>query len=128
MFAVKTPLIAGLAFILSVFLTGCWVAHVAHDRPELRANVGRKAMLTEPYCLFRDRGGRLHLDKEGAPTGYSLIEKLPIGSVVQIKDVIYRISEPGRHDYYVVNIATSTGLITVEVPAEERNRPAWRYD
>lgn len=118
----------GLAFILSVFLAGCWVAHTAHDRPELRANVGRNAMLTEPYGLFRDPGGRLHLEKEGVPTGFTLVEKLPTGSVIQIKNVIYRISDPGRHDYYVVEIATSSGPLTVEVPAEERNRPAWRYE
>lgn len=118
----------GLVFILSVFLAGCWVPHTAHDRPELRANVGRKAMLTESYGLFRDPGGRLHLEKEGVPTGFTLVEKLPTGSVVQIKNIIYRISDPGRHDYYVVEIATSSGPITVEVPAEERNRPPWRYE
>ena len=124
----KRTLRIGQILILSVFLAGCWIARTAHDRPELRANVGRKAMLTESYGVFRDRGGRLHLEKEGVPTEYALVEKLPAGSVLQIKDVIYRISEPGRHDYYVVEIATSAGPLTVEVPAEERNRPVWRYE
>jgi hypothetical protein len=91
-------------------------------------NVGRKATLTEPYGLFRDRGGRLHLEKEEGPTGLTLVEKLPTGAVLQIKDVIYRISDSGRHDYYVVEIAASSGAVTVEVPADERNRPAWRYE
>jgi hypothetical protein len=119
---------AGLTFLLSLLLAGCWVAHTTHDRPELRANVGRKATLVEPSGLLRDRGGRLHLEKAGVPAGFTLVENLPAGTVLQIKDVIYRISDPGRHDYYVVEIATSSGLLTVEVPAEEGNRPAWRYD
>ena len=114
--------------MLGMFVAGCWIARTAHDRPELRANVGRKAVLTEPHGIFRDRGGRLHLEKEEMPAGYTLAEKLPAGSPLEIKDVVYRISDPGRHDYYVVEIATSSGAITVEVPAEEKNRPAWRYE
>jgi len=117
-----------LVCFLSVFLAGCWVARTANDRPELRANVGRKAVLTEPYGLFRDRGGRLHLEKGEVPTAYVLVERLSQGSVLEIKDVVYRVSDPGRRDYYVVEIATSSGPLTFEVPAEERERPVWRYE
>lgn len=124
----KRTLYVALILSLGIFVTGCWIARTAHDRPELRANVGRKAVLTESYGIFRDRGGRLHLEKEEVPAGYTLLEKLPAGCALEIKDVVYRISDPGRHDYYVVEIATSSGAITVEVPVEERNRPAWRYE
>jgi len=117
-----------LVCFVSAFLAGCWVAHTAHDRPELRANVGRKAVLMEPYGLFRDRGGRLHLEKGEVPSAYVLIERLSPGSVLEIKDVVYRVSDPGRRDYYVVEIATSSGPLTLEVPAGESERPAWRYE
>jgi hypothetical protein len=117
-----------LVFLFVALLPGCWVAHVAHDRPELRANVGRKAVLTEPYSLVRDAGGRLHLTKDGALAGQASVEKLPASSALEIKDVIYRISDPGRHDYYVIEISTSSGAALVEVPADDRDRPAWRYE
>lgn len=124
----KTKLSVVLALFSSALVAGCWVAHTAHDRPELRANVGKKGVLTEPCGLFRDRGGRLHLEKDDVPGGFTLVEKLPAGSVLEIKDVIYRISDPGRHDYYLVEVHSPSGVFTVEVPAEERHRPTWRYD
>lgn len=117
-----------LVCFLCVFHAGCWFARTAHDRPELRANVGRKVVLTEPYGLFRDRGGRLHLEKGEPPASYVLIERLSSGSTFEIRDVVYRVSDPGRRDYYVVEIATASGRYTVEVPAGERERPAWRYE
>ncbi len=124
----KRALHAGLVLVLGMFVAGCWVARTAHDRPELRANVGRRAVLAEPYNLVRDRGGRLHLAIDEALGGYTLVERLQAGSVLRIHEVVYRISDPGRRDYYVVQIETSSGRIALEVPAEARGRPAWRFE
>jgi len=121
--------IVGLLLSISAFAVGgCWVAHTAHDRPELRANVGRKGVITEEAILFRDRGGRLHLAKAEMPTGSTLVDKLPARAAIEIKDVIYRISEPGRSDYFVMEVLAPSGRFVVEVPVGARNLPAWIYE
>ena len=117
-----------VVFLSVALLSGCWVAHVAHDRPELRENVGRKAVFTRSYSLVRDPGGRLHLTDVEAPKGFAFVSQIEAGSILRIKDVIFRVSDPGRRDYYVVKVDTSSGTFTVEVPATDRDRPAWRYD
>jgi hypothetical protein len=124
----KQILLSLLICISILSVGGCWVAHTANDRPELRANIGKKGTLTAPCVLFRDRGGRLHLEEGEMPAGCTLVEKLPAATPFEIKEVVYRISDPGRHDYYVIEVSGAHGRSTVEVTADNRKRPAWSYE
>lgn len=117
-----------LVLLCTHLLAGCWVAHTAHDRPELRANIGRTATLTKASTLIRDGSGRLHLDGALPLSNPTLVAQLPAGTVIRIKDVLYRVSDPGRRDYYLIEVEAATERFTVEVPAEERSRPVWQYD
>ncbi len=126
--AYRRAIRGGLWICLALAMAGCWVARTAHDRPELRANIGRRAILVETHHLCRDRGGRLHLVKDDLPKGYAVVATLAAGSALRIEDVVYRISDPGRRDYYVIRIETAAGFVTMEVPSAERSRPAWRFE
>ena len=116
------------AGLMSVFCAGCWVAHTAHDRPELRAQIGKFGSLTGPAVLFRDRGGRLHLETGEVPSSATLVERLPAQGRIEVKNVVYRITEPGRSDYFVIEVVTTNGRFTVEVPVGSRSSPLWKYD
>lgn len=116
-------LISGIVFTFP----GCWVARPAHDRPLMEANVGTKATLVSPTVLYRDLGGRLHLtanEEKDVIRSSVVVERLPAGTAIRIKDVIYRIIPSGRWDYYVIEIATPTGVQTIEIP-NEVHRPKW---
>ena len=108
--------------------SGCWVARNTHDRPELQREVGKKVQLAAPCVISRDRGGRLHLtDNEAGDLlrDSSVVARLPAGTSLTIKDVIHRISESGRHDYYVTEIQGTQEVWTIEVPVEEKYKPRW---
>jgi hypothetical protein len=118
-----------LLFFASLVLSGCWVARTTRDRPELQSEVGKSVQLADPCVIFRDRGGRLHLtDNEARDLlrDSSVVARLPAGTSLTIKDVIHRISEPGRHDYYVTEIHGNQGMWTIEVPVEEKLKPRWK--
>lgn len=118
-----------LFFFATFLLSGCWVARTTLDRPELRREIGKSVQLADPCVLFRDRGGRLHLtDNEARDLLHdsSVVARLPSGTSLSIKDVIHRISESGRHDYYVAEIRGTKEVWTIEVPVEEKYKPRWQ--
>ena len=91
--------------------------------------VGKTFFLTESAVLFKDRGGRLHLahnEEEYFVYNNEKIAHLPINTKIKILDAIYRISSPGRRNYFNIEVKHNNQLWVFEVHATGKYKPKWQ--